>query len=154
MQGRVKKIYFDNLLDKLRAKIRGWMPNLLSMAGRLTLIRSVLQSLRFHTMAFLPISKGVIKKMKIIISNFLWDYGSTKNHHWIRMELVTRTKETGGLDIRSLSDNMLAFQWGARLGIPSIREFMGSICQFNILYGETWLSCLEFYQPVGRAHLR
>lgn len=51
MQGRVKIVYFNYLLEKLQTRINGWMKNLLSMAGRLTLVNSVLMAVGTHVMA-------------------------------------------------------------------------------------------------------
>lgn len=108
MQGRVKGEYFSYLLDNLNNKISGWMKNLLSMAGRVTLIRSVLSSMSNHVISVLPIPKKILKGMESILANFLWNQGSDKKHHWVRFELICRPKSDGGLGIRSLQDNMKA----------------------------------------------
>lgn len=39
--GRVKNIYFDHVIDKVRRAVDGWKAKLLSFGGRLTLIKSM-----------------------------------------------------------------------------------------------------------------
>lgn len=58
LQGRVKKVYFDYLLENMQKIVSGWMKNLLSMGGRLTLIKSLLSSVSLHVMYVLLIPKG------------------------------------------------------------------------------------------------
>lgn len=108
IQGRVKIIYFDELLTKLKLKIDGWMRNLLSFAGRITLVQSVLNSMSLHVMTVLPVPKTVLHKMESLIVSFLWDHGSNKRFHWIRYDLLCRPKDCGGLGIRKLDNIMLA----------------------------------------------
>lgn len=107
-QGRIKSIYFDELVSKLNRKIRGWMRNYLSFAGRVTLVQSVLSSMGLHAMTVLPVPKTVLHKIESLIANFLWDQGPQKRFHWIRYDLICRPKKSGGLGIRKLEDIMLA----------------------------------------------
>ncbi|PNX74366.1 ribonuclease H [Trifolium pratense] len=43
-KGRPKKIHFQSPADKVKAKLAGWKASLLSMAGRVQLIKSVIQA--------------------------------------------------------------------------------------------------------------
>lgn len=108
IQGRIKITYFDELLQKLKQKISGWMRNLLSFAGRVTLVQSVLSSMSLHVMTVLPVPKTVLHKMESLIANFLWNHGSQKRFHWIRYDLICRPKNSGGLGVRRLEDIMLS----------------------------------------------
>ncbi|KAL9680623.1 hypothetical protein QQ045_018507 [Rhodiola kirilowii] len=52
--GRVKIAYFQTVEDKIRARIGGWIGNLISMGGKLIIIESILNSLLTHILAALP----------------------------------------------------------------------------------------------------
>lgn len=108
VQGRIKIQYFSYLLDNLSNKVSGWMRNLLSMSGRIALIQSVLSSMSTHVMSVLPVPKKTLKQMQSLISNFLWNQGEEKRHHWVSNEKICKPREEGGLGIRSLVDNMKA----------------------------------------------
>lgn len=86
------------------------MKNLLNMAGRLTLVESVLSSMSLHVMSVLPIPKGILKKMDNFTSNFLWGKGSKNMYHWVKFDTICKPKCAGGLGIRSLKDNIKTFQ--------------------------------------------
>lgn len=56
IHGRITKKTYDELLSKTQAKLSAWGKNHLSMAGRLTLVNSVLTAIPSYQMqsSFLP----------------------------------------------------------------------------------------------------
>ncbi|CAM8968841.1 unnamed protein product [Rhodiola kirilowii] len=71
--GRPIIAYFKHLEDNIRNKITGWAKKFLSMAGRATLILSVLNSLSIHTLSVIPTLKTVLHSMERLFANFFWD---------------------------------------------------------------------------------
>ncbi|KAL9659874.1 hypothetical protein QQ045_024684 [Rhodiola kirilowii] len=71
--GCAKIEYFQYLEDKVKRRIGGWMKNLLSMGGKITLINSVLNSTSLHCMAVLPVPKTILGRLTRLFRDFLWD---------------------------------------------------------------------------------
>ncbi|KAL9686221.1 hypothetical protein QQ045_023676 [Rhodiola kirilowii] len=102
--GRAKLSYFKHLEEVVKTKIASWAKNFLNMAGRATLISTVLGSMTVHTLSILPVPKLVLQGIERLMRNFLWDRGSASRHHWVSWEKICRPKEEGGLGIRRLED--------------------------------------------------
>lgn len=75
MQGMVKITYFNYIMEKMQARISGWIKSLLSMARRLTMVSSVLSSMSLHVMSVLSIPKEILNKMDSLIANFFYGEG-------------------------------------------------------------------------------
>ena len=61
--GRTKRADEQILIDKIGARLPGWKGRLLTRAGRLTLINSVLTSIPVYHMTIFPLSKWAIKRI-------------------------------------------------------------------------------------------
>lgn len=74
-----KKLFVHHcmlLVDKIVTRIRHWSAKLLSYAGRLQLIRSVVFAVTNFWMQCFPLPKKIIKKIEAICRSFLWSGGS------------------------------------------------------------------------------
>ncbi|XP_057774799.1 uncharacterized protein LOC130993778 [Salvia miltiorrhiza] len=60
------------LVDKVEKKIKGWKSRTLSLAGRITLIKSILQAIPVFQLSFSFIPKAVLSRIDSICCNFLW----------------------------------------------------------------------------------
>lgn len=69
--GKMKALYFEHIIDRLRLKLAGWKARILSFGGRITLIKSVLSSIPIYTMACSLVSKGVLRRIGSHMANFL-----------------------------------------------------------------------------------
>lgn len=85
--GQPRLSYFQGLVDSVKNRIEGWMKGFLSMAGRVTLIKSVLCSIPIHTMSVLPVPKGTLDAIDKLMS-FLWGSGSSKRRHWVNWNTI------------------------------------------------------------------
>lgn len=65
--GRISINIFNELPDKLDNRMQGWKSKTLDMAGRTTLIRSVLDPVPNHVMSILKLPKGLLYQ-----KNFVW----------------------------------------------------------------------------------
>lgn len=102
-KGRVKLSYLSHIFDIIMNKLIAWKGYLLSMAGRLILVKSIIQGMIYYTINiyFWPVS--LLRRIERAIRNFLW----TKDIHKRKL-LVVAWKKTwqyfmkGGLSICSL----------------------------------------------------
>lgn len=74
------------------------------MAGRLIILKSVLESIPIYWLNLFKIPSAVIAKIDKIRKDFLWN-GSNPNHrklHLIKWDKVCKDKKIGGLGIASI----------------------------------------------------
>ncbi|KAL0287517.1 UNVERIFIED_CONTAM: Retrovirus-related Pol polyprotein from type-2 retrotransposable element R2DM [Sesamum radiatum] len=90
------------ILLKIDSRIKGWDGVLLSFAGRVQLIKSVLSALQIYwAMAFI-LPKHVIKEIEKRLRTFLWKGNSAVGHAKVSWQQVCRPISKGGLGIRNL----------------------------------------------------
>lgn len=85
IHGRVTCSTYDGLLDRLNARLDGWKTNLLSMAGRVTLAKAVLNAIPFYRMQTTVLPKGVCQEIEKKIRRFIWG-SHTDGHHKISLK--------------------------------------------------------------------
>ncbi|XP_042482198.1 uncharacterized protein LOC122062615 [Macadamia integrifolia] len=71
-KGIVKKDRILCLMDKIKARLQGWRGKLLSMAGRVELIRSVISGMPIHNFSVYWWHESVINTVERWMRNFLW----------------------------------------------------------------------------------
>ncbi|XP_074314839.1 uncharacterized protein LOC141651008 [Silene latifolia] len=93
---------FEFIIDKVRKRLSSWNCVLLSSAGRLALISSVLSSL---SVDFLSVFISVTKRLDAILSHF-WRAGHKKSPSisWCSRLFLSQPKRNGGLDIRRMKE--------------------------------------------------
>lgn len=101
--GLVKTIYFDHLIDKTRRAVHGWKAKSLTFGGRLTLIKSILESFPIYTLSNTLVPKIVLRYIESIMLNFLWEIRGTSPAHWISWRKICSPISEGGLGITNLS---------------------------------------------------
>ncbi|KAJ0754284.1 putative RNA-directed DNA polymerase [Helianthus annuus] len=94
-----------------------WKASLLSIGGRVTLIRSVLESLPNYYMSLYRAPVKVLQDLESLIRKFLW--GGTpevKKVHWVAWDRVASPVKMGGLGLQNLRDINIALlsKWGWR----------------------------------------
>lgn len=72
LNGRVPTSTFNYILERVQGKLAGWKRNSLSLAGRITLAKSVLSSIPFYTMQSMLLPTTCCKKIEQVIRNFIW----------------------------------------------------------------------------------
>ncbi|KAL4588964.1 hypothetical protein LXL04_001865 [Taraxacum kok-saghyz] len=93
----------NKLVEQVKARIQNWKHKALSFAGRLQLIKSVLQSLQVYWCSVMLLPKTVIKDIEKIFKGFLWTGGDLKKGKAkVDWKMVCRPTEEGGLGIRDL----------------------------------------------------
>ncbi|KAM1078104.1 hypothetical protein ACFX19_025815 [Malus domestica] len=71
-QGRPKRIYFQAIADKIRCKLTAWKGSLLSQAGRLQLINSVIQGILVYSFQIYAWPTNLLREVQGWIRNFFW----------------------------------------------------------------------------------
>lgn len=100
-----RKKTWQPVVEKVKAKLALWKRRTLSFAGRLTLIKSVLDSLPGYYISLFKVPKGVAKEIDKWRATFLWGSSEIRRKiHLVNWKLVTLSKEQGGLGIRKVRD--------------------------------------------------
>ena len=73
--GSNKASLWDEVLSKMKSKIRSWGGQWLTKAGKLMLMKSVLSSLPIYQASFLLAPKMIMEQISNLICDFLWQGG-------------------------------------------------------------------------------
>lgn len=93
------------LLEWMENRISSWRHKLLSFAGRVQLILSVLSSMHIYWASVFMLQIKVIKDLGKMMRNFLWSNDSlTKGKAKVAWKDVCVPKHEGGLGIRRIRD--------------------------------------------------
>jgi ABC-type sugar transport system permease subunit len=92
---------WEPLLTSLDHHLQSWTFRSLNLAGRLTLLKSVLQAIPLYLFSALVVPKSIINSIRSIQINFLWQ-GTKEGRKWalVKWEDLYKPKASGGLDLR------------------------------------------------------
>ncbi|PKA53799.1 Putative ribonuclease H protein [Apostasia shenzhenica] len=95
---------FTSIISKIRSQISLWGIRMLSLAGRVTLINSVLSSIPLYVISHTHVPRSVLCCIEKLIRQFLWN-GNLNHHglHYVNWESITKPKCSGGLGIHRFS---------------------------------------------------
>ncbi|PKU64105.1 Putative ribonuclease H protein [Dendrobium catenatum] len=95
---RLTKADFSSLLLKVHALTISWGTRHLSLAGRITMINSVLLPLSVYAITHTLVPRGVLAEVERICRRFLWDKDMThKSLHYAAWGDITKPRRLGGL---------------------------------------------------------
>lgn len=97
---------YTTTVEKLANKLTRWKQKALSMAGRMVLIKSMVQSLPIFIMQSFMLPKGTLIKMDTLIRGFFWGVKDSQAHklYLKSWSSICMSKSKGGLGIRSMVD--------------------------------------------------
>ncbi|MCH82427.1 ribonuclease H protein, partial [Trifolium medium] len=102
-KGRPKVAYLQPIADKIKAKLAAWKASLLSIAGRIQLVKSVVQSMLVYTMSVYAWPVSLIRELEKWIKKFIWPGDiNQRNIVTVAWKKVCKPYSQGGLGIRSL----------------------------------------------------
>jgi hypothetical protein len=71
-KGKPKYVHFQPLTDKVKMKLSAWKASLLSIAGRVQLVKSVVQSMLLHCLTIYSWPIKLLKDLEKWMRNFIW----------------------------------------------------------------------------------
>ncbi len=128
---------------KMQQRLNGWHENFLSAAGRIILVKFVLQSLPIYFLSLYPIPLIVLQRLNGICARFVW--GGTlqrKKIHKIAWPIVFSPRKFGGLgclDINLLNPALLS-EWIWRLSSDLHSSFLWCILSLQSSGMNSYLS--------------
>lgn len=104
MGGNTSRLALWNIIiKKIESKLASWKGKLLSMAGRLALIKASIASLPLYFMSLFPAPKGVIEAINRLQRQFLWSGVMKKSYMaLVSWDQVVLPKVLGGLNCGNL----------------------------------------------------
>ncbi|GJZ09878.1 RNA-directed DNA polymerase, eukaryota, reverse transcriptase zinc-binding domain protein [Tanacetum coccineum] len=105
---------WKDTIDRVRRRLSKWKMKMLSIEGRLTLVKSVLGSMPIFHMSLFKVPSGILKVLESIRSHFFNGHDiSSKKVSWVNWNKVIASKDKGGLGVSSLYalNRGLLFKW-------------------------------------------
>ena len=85
------------MVQNFERRIKHWAHKLLSLGGRLVMIRVVMSSMHVYWMALAPIPISIMVRLMKLIFDFLWGSSEDKNkYHLVDWKLLSKPKDLGG----------------------------------------------------------
>ncbi|GJU12575.1 RNA-directed DNA polymerase, eukaryota, reverse transcriptase zinc-binding domain protein [Tanacetum coccineum] len=105
---------WDGVVERVKSRLSKWKVKMLSIGGRLTLLKSVLGSMAIYQMSIHKAPLGVLRNLESLRSHFF--NGCAPNNQkasWVNWKNALASKEKGGLGISSLYalNRGLMFKW-------------------------------------------
>jgi hypothetical protein len=102
--GRSKEGVFKHLPERSWSKVHGWKGQGLSMEGKETFIKSVLQAVPAYPMGCFRLPNKTCTKVTSISSGFWWGSADGKRKvPWVSWEKMSAPKRRGGMGFRNFS---------------------------------------------------
>ncbi|KAL9997682.1 putative RNA-directed DNA polymerase [Helianthus debilis subsp. tardiflorus] len=100
---------WDPVVNTFKKRLSKWKANTLSIGGRVTLIKSVLDCLPSYYFSLFKAMRKIINVLEVLIWRFLWGGSDdVRKMSWVSWEVVTKPIDKGGLGIAKLELNNLA----------------------------------------------
>ena len=88
---------WSEVLARRNKKLASWKSQYLSLGGRLTLVKSVLDALPSYMMSLFPIPKNIVEKINQLRRSFLWNGNKEhKSYHLVKWDTLTLSRKQGG----------------------------------------------------------
>jgi len=71
-RGKPRASYFQPIVDKIRVRLSSWMGSILSMAGRLQLLKSVFNSMLVYSFQVYERPIYLLRRLEVWCRNYLW----------------------------------------------------------------------------------
>jgi len=111
-----KSSAWNPVVEKIKRKIHGWGSIWLNLAGKVVLIKAVLNSYLLYQSSLLLAPAKVISQIEGLVRSFLWKSGNAgggKKFALVSWKIIKLPRPEGGLYIRDIRNQNLAM--GAKL---------------------------------------
>lgn len=96
-----KRQDFQYLVDMVATKLSGWKANQLSLAGRITLAKSVVEAIPIYPMMSVMVPKACLQEIQRLQCSFIWgDQGNSRKAHMLNWQVLQLPKNMGCLAMR------------------------------------------------------
>ncbi|KAJ0578264.1 putative RNA-directed DNA polymerase [Helianthus annuus] len=105
---------WKKVIEVFESRLALWKAKLISIGGRVTLIKGVLESLPINYFSLYKAPRKVLDNLERIMKKFLWSGSNVGNKmNWVSWSRITTPKKYGGLSIKRLEDvnEALIFKW-------------------------------------------
>ncbi|CAK8564033.1 unnamed protein product [Lathyrus sativus] len=93
------------LVEKIGGRLNHWSSHLLSYAGRVKLIKSVIFGISNYWLHYIRLPKGVAQRLKAMCRSFLWTGKSEISRKSpVAWKIVCFPKKQGGLNVMVVSE--------------------------------------------------
>ncbi|GJT44118.1 hypothetical protein Tco_0952833 [Tanacetum coccineum] len=102
----MKKIdAWNEVVNKFTRRLSSWKANILSIGGRLTLVKLVLGSLPLYYLSLFKAPTSVIFLLESIRRRFFWGFkDNEKKMVWVSWQKIMSSTKNGGLGVESIKD--------------------------------------------------
>nr|XP_029145738.1 uncharacterized protein LOC114924657 [Arachis hypogaea] len=131
------------IIDKVEEKLSLWKARVLNKAGKLVLIKSVLNSLPVYYLSLYKMPKAVAEKLISLQRRFLWSKEDGRQGMvLVKWELVQAPKKFGGLGVGDamIRNTALLFKWWWRFAKEECPLWKKVVCSCNNLRPDELLS--------------
>ena len=107
---------WNPIVEKIKNKISGWGTAWLNLAGKVVLIKAIMNSYMLYQCSLLLAPGKIINQIEALLKSFLWNGGNNgggKKYALVRWKIVKLSRNGGGLQIRDINCQNLAI--GAKL---------------------------------------
>lgn len=107
---RKRRDKYSFVVEKMKGRLNGWKAASLSLAGRITLVKSASSSMAYYPMQHDRLPLGVVEEIEREQRKFIWgEKEGERKRHAIAWNQLCQPKEEGGLGIKRLKDMNDAF---------------------------------------------
>ena len=93
LQKRINKETYGEVIEKVSSKLAGWKSRFLSLAGRITLTKSVLTSILVQTMSTISLSISTLNQLDKIARAFMWGSSEgNRKQHLVSWDVICKPK--------------------------------------------------------------
>ncbi|XP_016168738.1 uncharacterized protein LOC107611308 [Arachis ipaensis] len=131
------------IIEKVEEKLSIWKAKILNRAGKLVLIKSVLNSLPVYYLSLYKMSKVVAEKLISLQRRFLWSKEDGRHGMvMVRWEVVQAPKKLGGLGVGDamVRNSALLLKWWWRFSKEDCPLWKKVVCSCNNLSPNVMLS--------------
>ncbi|XP_016204098.1 uncharacterized protein LOC107644684 [Arachis ipaensis] len=131
------------IIDKVEEKLSLWKAKVLNKAGKLVLIKSVLNSLPVYYLSLYKMPKAVAEKLISLQRRFFWSReDGSSGMAMVKWEVVQAPKRLGGLGVGDalLRNTALLFKWWWRFSEEECPLWKRVVCSCNNLNPTVLLS--------------
>ncbi|CAB4299175.1 unnamed protein product [Prunus armeniaca] len=143
--GASKQRVFEEVRNKINAKLMGWSEQYLSQAGKEVLIKAVAMAMPNYAMSYFQLPINLCKEIEREIIRYWWKgHKEHKGIHWVGWQRLSMLKEAGGMGFRDLRCFNLAML--AKIGWQIIKHLDSLLAT---TYRDKYFRSSDFMSPGG-----